>query len=186
MSLKMLKIGGTLLGFMLALALSSRAADGQQVNGVWTLTPQTSAANQGIARDPQPTVFIVMPSSGFNTGFNSGLNSRTVFPRQPIAFTMIPAIIMSDGTVVADFGFGFEPVVRSCSGVVVVGQPRVMASNGVVLSQGTPSYTQPVPAQTTPSQQILPSAQGRNGIVSAAAQTACFSRDATGRVVVFR
>lgn len=182
MSLKMLKICGTLLGFMLALALWSSAADAQQVNGVWTITPQTSPANQGIARDPQPTVFFVTPSSGFNTG----LHSRTVFPRHPIAFTMIPAIIMSDGTVVADFGFGFEPVVRSCSGIVVVGQPRVMASNGVVLSQGTPSYTQPVPAQVTPSQQILPSAQGRNGIVSAVAQTACFSRDATGRVVVFR
>lgn len=180
--MKILKIGGTLLGFVLALALASRAADAQQVNGVWTLTPQASAGNRGIARDPQPTVIIVTPSSGFNTG----LNDRTVFPRHPIAFTMIPAIIMSDGTVVADFGFGFEPVVRSCSGGVVVGQPRVMASNGIVLSQGTPSSMQPVPAQMTPSQQILPSAQARNGIVSAAAQTACFSRDATGRVVVFR
>lgn len=182
MSVKMLKMGGTLLGFVLALALASRAADAQQVNGVWTLTPQASAGSQGIARDPQPTVIFVTPSSGFNTG----LHHRTVFPRHPIAFTMIPAIILSDGTVVADFGFGFEPVFRSCRGAIVVGQPRVMASNGVVLSQGTPSYTQPVPAQTTPSQQILPSAQVRNGIVSAVAQTACFSRDAAGRVIVFR
>lgn len=175
--MRILDIGGTLVGLVLALALSNSAAEAQRVDGVWTLSPQTSAGSRGIARDPQPTVIIVTPSSG--------LNGTTVFRRHPIAFTMIPAIILSDGSVVANFGFGFEPVVRSCSGAVVVGQPRVMASNGVVLSQGTPTYTQQVPAQTTPSQQLLSSAQARNGL-SAAAQSACFSRDAAGRVIVFR
>lgn len=178
--MRILKVGATLLGF--GLALSSNA-EAQQVNGVWTLSPQTSAGSRGIERDPQPTVIIVTPLSGLNG--TTVLNGPTVFRRHPIAVTMIPAIILSDGSIVANFGFGFEPVVRSCSGAVVVGQPRVMASNGVVLTQATPTYTQPVPAQMTPSQQLLPSAQGRNGL-SAAAQTACFSRDAAGRVIVFR
>jgi hypothetical protein len=105
-------------------------------------------------------------------------------------FTTIPAILLSDGTIIANFGFGFEPVFRSCGGAVVVGEPRVMASNGVILSQGTPTYTQPVPAQTTPSQQILSSQQTRStiisGTVSAAAQSACFTRTSAGGIVVVR
>jgi hypothetical protein len=100
---------------------------------------------------------------------------------------MIPAIVLSDGTVVANFGFGFEPVFRSCGGVVVVGEPRVVAGNGVILSAGTPTYTQPVPNQATASQQLLSSNQSINAAnLSAAAQSACFGRDGAGRIVVFR
>jgi hypothetical protein len=49
----------------------------------------------------------------------------------PIA--IVPAVLMSDGSIFANFGFGFEPVVRVCSGGARMG--AVIASNGVVLQQ---------------------------------------------------
>jgi hypothetical protein len=177
------RISETSIGCALALALFASAAGAQTV---FQGSPQNAGGQQGIARDPQPTVFAVNPSPMVN---------QTVFPRRAVLFTTIPAILLSDGTVVANFGFGFEPVFRSCGGVVV-GEPRVVASNGVVLSQGTPTYTQPVPAQMTASQQILSSAQTRNSIASgtvttnatvgSVAQSACFSRTLGGGIVVIR
>jgi hypothetical protein len=184
--MKMPGIGGTPIGCALALALFAGAAGAQTV---FQGSPQNAGGQQGIARDPEPTVFTVNP-----------VVTHTVFPRRAVFFTTIPAILLSDGTVVANFGFGFEPVFRSCSGAVVVGEPRVVASNGVVLSQGIPTYTQPVPAQMTASQQIL-SSQTRNsiasgtvitngtvisGAVSSAAHSACFSRTSAGGIVVVR
>ena len=101
---------------------------------------------------------------------------------------LIPAILMSDGTVLADFGFGYEPVTRACGNAVVMSTPQVFAGNGVVLSPGstTVTYTQPVPNQATPSQQNLPSAQSRYPILTAVSQSACFTRDAQGRFFVAR
>jgi hypothetical protein len=132
---------------------------------------------------PQQTTVIVQSMPGFNQPLN-----QSVFPRQPVAFTLIPAILMSDGTVLADFGFGFEPVTRACGNTVVMSTPQVIAGNGVVLSPGstTVTYTQPVPNQATPSQQNLPSAQTRFPVLTAASQSACFTKDAQGRFFVAR
>ena len=147
--------------------------------------PQASGSRRATETPhPQQTVIVVPSSpSGFNQPFN-----QFVFPRQPVAFTLIPAILMSDGTVLADFGFGYEPVTRACGNAVVMSTPRVIAGNGVVLSPGstTVTYTQPVPNQATPSQQNLPSAQSRFPILTAASQSACFARDAQGRFFVVR
>jgi hypothetical protein len=160
-----------------ALGLFASSSQAQLVNGVWQGSAQ-AGGTAAIARDPQLFVVIAPSATVF---------SRSVFPRRPVIFTTIPAILLSDGTVVADFGFGFEPVFRSCGGAVVVGEPTVMAGNGVILSPGTPTYTQPVPNQQTASQQLLPSAQSINAAnLSLAAQGACFSRDAAGRIIVFR
>jgi hypothetical protein len=75
----------------------------------------------------------------------------------------------------------------------VVGQPRVIGSNGFVLREAAPpTYTQPVPAQMTSSQQMLPSVQAQSGRGRRelqnhlAADVACFSRDASGRVFTHR
>ncbi len=132
---------------------------------------------------PQQTTVIVQSSLGFNEPLR-----QSVFPRRAVAFTLIPAILMSDGTVLADFGFGYEPVTRACGNAVVMSTPQVFAGNGVVLSPGstTVTYTQPVPNQATPSQQNLPSAQSRFPILTAASQSACFTRDAQGRFFVAR
>jgi hypothetical protein len=159
------------------LTLAARASEAQIVNGVWQSTPQP-AGTAAVARDPQPFVVVSPTPTVF---------SRSVFPRQAVLFTTIPAILLSDGTIVANFGFGFEPVYRACGGAVVVGEPRVIAGNGVVLSPGTPTYTQPVPNQATASQQLLSSAQSVSAAgLSTAARSACFSRDAAGGLVIFR
>ena len=169
------------LGFALALAGRAEA----QSKGTFRATPEPANSRRGVATvAKQPTIVVVPSSSVVNP----------VFVRQPVAFIWIPAILMSDGTVVADFGMGYEPVTRSCDNTVIVGsqqstvfsnEMRVVAGNGVVLSQG-PTYTQPVPNQQTASQQNLPSAQSRFSVLTAASQTSCFSRDQNGRVFVVR
>ena len=78
-------------------------------------------------------------------------SNPTVFS-QPVTVSLVPMVLMSDGTIFANFGFGFERVSRPCSNTLVVGQPTVVASNGVVLSQPQqPTYTQPVPNQQSQS-----------------------------------
>ena len=151
-----------------------------------TFRAQPPASGSRIAIEtPRPQVTIVVVP--FSPGFNQPLN-QSVFPRQPVAFTLIPAILMSDGTVLADFGFGFEPVTRACGNAVVMSTPQVIAGNGVVLSRGssTVTFTQPVPNQATASQLNLPSAQSQFPILTAASQSACFTRDAQGRFFVVR
>jgi hypothetical protein len=67
--------------------------------------------------------------------------------------------------------------------VVVAGEPRVVAGNGQVLSRpAAPTFTQPVPNQITPSQQM--SSYNRMFGGSDAARASCFTRDARGRVFV--
>jgi hypothetical protein len=168
------------------LALTADHAAAQSRAGTFRASPPPSGSRRATeAQRPQPQVVVVPSSPG--TGFG-GVTNQPVFPRQPVAFTLIPAILMSDGTVMADFGFGFEPVTRACGNAVVMSTPTVFAGNGVILSRGTTTvtYTQPVPNQITPSQQNLPSAQSRFPILTAASQTACFTRDAQGRFFVAR
>jgi hypothetical protein len=175
-AVRVLTIGLYALGLTAGLAFSVSTVDAQLVNGRFQLPPQSAGSSRGVARAPEPTVIVVSPST----------LHRSVFPRRPLYFTMIPAVVMSDGSVLADFGFGFEPVVRSCAGTVFLsGEPKVIAGNGVVLSQGA-TYTQPVPNQLTPSQISVSSGQSQTVVLSSAAQTACFTRDGTGRVVVVR
>ena len=175
--LKKSRIAGTVLGAAVLLASSAGSANAQLKDGKWQLAPQPAGSRAVQAPPPPQTTVFAFPSS---PTFN-----QPVFPRQPVMFTYIPAILMSDGSVFANFGFGYEPVRRSCGNQVVLSnQIQVVAGNGVVLSQG-PTYTQSVPAQTTPSQQMVSSGHP-TGTVSAAAQSSCFRRDASGRVFVIR
>src|SRR6185503_339724 len=129
---------------------------GAQSNGTWRIPPKP--------REPE---------FGSPASFGGG-----VFPRQPVALVMIPAILMSDGTILANFGMGFEPVRRSCGGLVVVNdRPTVVSAGGRVLSR--PTYTQPVPNQVMSSPTRYP-------ILTAASQSACFSRDGSGNYFVVR
>jgi hypothetical protein len=111
-------------------------------------------------------------------------NRRTVFPRQS-SVIWVPAIVTSDGRVFANFGFGYEQVFRSCSSAVVVGQPAVIAGNGVVLTPQVPTYTQPVPNQQTSSQQLAAGTHAQTTIVAPAHST-CFSPHSSGGVIVYR
>jgi len=164
------------VGIALSVALATFAAAGsasaQYVNGRWQAPATATGPRQAVEKKPDPAVIVQQP---------------TVF-RQPVAFTLVPAVVMSDGSVFANFGFGYEQVLRPCSAGIVVGQPTVIAGNGVVLSQAQqPTYTQPVPNQQTPSQQMLQSGQQQHAQRrSNLAQLSCYSRDAAGRVFVYR
>jgi hypothetical protein len=182
--LKKPTIRGTLFGVAMLLVLNVGQAAAQSRAGTFRASPPPSGSRRATeAQRPQPQVILVPSSSGLGGG-----TRQSVFPLQPVAFTLIPAILLSDGTVLADFGFGYEPVTRACGNTVVMSTPTVFAGNGVILSRGTTTvtYTQPVPNQVTPSQQNLPSAQSRFPILTAASQTACFTRDAQGRFFVAR
>jgi hypothetical protein len=185
--LKQATICGTLLALVVLQAIAPVQANAQSRAGTFRASPPPPATRTATETPhPQPTV-IVVPSSPIGGVFNQRFN-QAVFPRQPVAFTLIPAILLSDGTVMADFGFGFEPVTRACGNAVVMSTPTVFAGNGVILSQGTSTvtFTQQVPNQVTPSQQNLPSVQSRFPILTAASQAACFTRDAQGRFFVVR
>jgi len=174
----------TLFGVAMLLVLSAGQAAAQARAGTFRASPPPSGSRRATeTQRPQPQV-IVVPSSTVG----GGMISQPVFPVQPVAFTLIPAILLSDGTVMANFGFGYEPVTRACGNAVVMSTPTVFAGNGVILTPGTTTvtYTQPVPNQQTASQQNLPSAQSRYPILTAVSQTACFTRDAQGRFFVAR
>lgn len=59
-----------------------------------------------------------------------------VGPLYPVAFTYIPAIVMSDGTVWANFGYGYVQVRTACR------EPRVIDGRGMPATRGerTPCY----------------------------------------------
>lgn len=100
-----------------------------------------------------------------------------VAPAYPVAFTLLPAILMSDGGIYANFGFGYEPVARAC------GRSRVIDGRGMRTSQ---RYPQQAPASVTSSAQNLPSVQAQRRAAARAGQTACYARDSYGQLVVVR
>ena len=158
------------LGLVLTLGLGT-ALQAQLSGGQWRLSPQRGRV--AVAAPPPVQTVPVTP----------GLQ----FPVQPVAFNLVPAILMSDGTVWANFGFGFEPISRPCSQPFVVGQPAVVGANGMVIQPARPAYTQPVPNQQTASQRMVAATQGQGGLTMLSHfQLACFSRDAAGRFFAFR
>ena len=113
-----------------------------------------------------------------------------VRPAFPVAFTLLPAVIMSDGRVFADFGFGYEPVSRPCAPAFVAAPTfstspiPVVAGNGIVLSSGTPRM-QPPPRLTPNSPSAVPPAHAAQQVVVASARAdACFRHEPAGHVVV--
>lgn len=163
------------LGTAFVVALAIAAPAGAQTGGKFTL-PTQKAVRQGVEVRPPQTV-VVDP-------YNYYRNPSYPLQPVPVQFTLVPAVLMSDGSIFANFGFGYEPVVRSCNAVVVVRGPvQRIGSNGVVLGQSNAlPYTQPVPNQMTASQQMI--ANGHR--LSGPAQTSCFARDGAGRIFVYR
>lgn len=156
-----------------AFILTAVATTAEAQNGTWRATSTGNRPRQAVERRPAPQqVIVVQPQY------------NPYYPVYPVAYTTIPAIIMSDGSIWADLGYGNYPVSRACVlASSVATAPTVVAGNGFVLSGGAPTYMQPAPAQLTPSQQNLPSAQQAAAL---AAQNACYSRDAYGRAFVIR
>ena len=89
-------------------------------------------------------------------------------PPGTVFYGHIPVLVLTDGRVFADFGRGYEQVVRSCGLPVSYGgqtnasspvtQPVVVQPTVTQPAIGTPTptlpYTQPVPSQATTSQQM--------------------------------
>lgn len=167
------------IGLLLAVpAVASAQYDGK----AFRLPPGASTGTaRGVQAQPQPQVIVAQPSVHQSTVFR---RRQTVFP-QHSSIIWVPAIVTADGRVFANFGFGYEPVYRSCAGAVVVGQPSVIGGNGVVLTPQAATYTQPVPNQQTSSQQMATIQLGQGSVVAPAYST-CFSRHSSGGVIVYR
>jgi hypothetical protein len=157
---------------LVASASIAASAGAQLVNGRWQAPPKSTSGKQGVIVErpatPQPGL-VPNPTAPI-----PGNPSYPLQPVQPVQFTLVPAVIMPDGSIFANFGFGFEPVLRSCvSNVVVVsGQPQRIASNGAAIPNH--GARQPQAAQV---QAVR---------LSPPAQTGCFTRDSFGRVFVYK
>jgi hypothetical protein len=98
------------------------------------------------------------------------------FTPQPVAYTLIQAYALADGTVLADFGLGLEPVRRFC------GDQFVLDGGSPPPANARP--TQPAPSQPTQSAQNA-TAQ-RFPTLTPAAQGACYTSDRYGRFFAVR
>lgn len=155
------------------LAAGVESAQAQPSRGVQRPAAATSSTRRGVEVSPQPN-----PAP---TATPFGVPSPHV-----VAVKLVPAVIMSDGSVFADFGFGLEPVRRACGGVGGLGETRSL-SGGVFTSTSLLPGIQPAPAQRTASQQNLTSQiQPSQRITSRVALGSCFTRDASGRVFATR
>ena len=110
-------------------------------------------------------------------------------------FERVPVVVSPDGRVFANFGRGFEQIVRACgvSNDFVGGsmqpegvlQPRVVQPTveqpGIVVARQP--FTPPVPAQQTESQQMLGRQAGVQQQVVAPSRN-CWSTDGRGQVFV--
>jgi hypothetical protein len=112
-----------------------------------------------------------------------------MYPRYPVAYTVLPAVIMSDGSIYANLGYGYVPVHQACASQYV--EPRVIDASGMLWSGGSPlTTTQPAPAQRTASQLALPSVQAAQRAAATTTQqrvvSACYRVDPYGPVVIVR
>lgn len=111
-----------------------------------------------------------------NQVFNLPYPQYRNFVPQPVAYTVMPAQVLADGTVLADFGLGFEPVRRYCGDqFIVVSAPPATNVN---------PKTQPAPNQAT--QSMRNATADQFPARTSAAQGACFALDSQGRYFVIR
>jgi hypothetical protein len=112
--------------------------------------------------DHRPVV--VVPSQG-----GSLLN-----PVYHVPILVVPAVLLIDGSIFANFGFGYEPIVRLCGGSATQG--AVIASNGVVLHPApASSYTVPVENRLTRSDLLRAGLPVHDAMISDYARLACFN-----------
>jgi hypothetical protein len=152
------------------------------------------AAAVGGAAASAPAIAAIAPPP--QTVYLSGSNFYV--PQGMVLYGSLPVVVLPDGRVYADFGRGYEQVIRSCAAVYgnyTVVQPQPVIQPTVVqptvvqpgVSQPLP-YTPPVPNQQTASQQMLPQP---NPQVLASQSTlvnsqACWTGNGRGLVYVAR
>ena len=171
-------------------ALSAQTVHTRTGTAAGSVAPATPAAAApvriaGIA--PPPPTFIIV--SGDERFFNPIVNGTVVFAN-------LPAFVLTDGRVFANFGRGIEQVVRPCGALLnttgeglfqTTGQPIVAQP---VVIQPTPGASQPlpftpaVPNQPTVSQQMLVQALASGPVVVNA--VSCWAANRVGQVFVTR
>lgn len=125
------------------------------------------------------------------------------YPAAPVVAS-IPVVLMPDGRIFADFGYGYEPVLRSCAAAAVTyaappaqySPPNYATPSYSVPSYDTPAFSQPAPAQPTAADQMLAGMQRAQQpaqasptpvrTTSAPVIASCWATDAYGRVMVVR
>jgi len=107
----------------------------------------------------------------------------------------VPVVLMPDGRIYADFGYGYEPVIRSCtvSAPVAYAAPPAQYSPPAyatptynVPSYNPPAYNQPAATSSTSSQMGGQVASRRLRNSTDPVTPACWLTDAYGRAVVLR
>ena len=152
-----------------------------------------------IAPSPTPVV-VVAPRSGFYGSpyaYQYGYAPYGYFPNAAIVQN-IPVVMLQDGRVFANFGYGYEQVVRTCTpgGIAPIVRGYQPVTTGSTIVQPTavqPIVTQPAPAQATASEQMLARALSPAAVVTAVpgplavqlVTPSCWSSYA-GSVFVFR
>src|SRR5256885_1676922 len=154
-----------LRGLSVACALAmvaSSAASAQLVNGKWQAPPQSGGSAGAAARQ------------GTEVRHERDTTAVTRANNTVVPIRVIPAVLMSDGSIMADFGAGLEPVARACPHSALRSPLRIIAAGGstqpVPELQPVPGM-QAAPAQATASQQMASSTQSHT--LSRAAQVSC-------------
>lgn len=127
-------------------------------------------------RQASPPIRQALPAPA-TPAYPSGL----AYPRYPVAYTALPAIVMSDGSIYANLGNGYVPVRQACAPLRVVNGNDLLYSGATLLT-----YMQPAPAQATASQLNLPSAQAQRAAAQQQVRSACYRMNPYGPVVVVR
>jgi hypothetical protein len=152
-----------------------------------------TAAGTVAAIAPPPATVLVVP------------NQQVFIPRGFSIVGNVPVVTLTDGRVFANFGNGFEQIIRNCSALVtfvnpqviqpavvqpVVVQPVVLQPSSTVATQPIPPipYTQQWPNQATASQEML-AAAGQQALIAQSTvinSTTCFSGNGRGQVFIAR
>jgi hypothetical protein len=164
----------------LLVVLHGSQALAQNGNGQWRL-PNKSAGGGTRQATLKPRVdhdadreVVIVPSQA-----GSLLN-----PVYRVPIIVVPAVLLTDGSVFANFGFGFEPVFNSCRAVAQVG--AVVGANGVVLSPAPAATHTQTSSQMTRAHLLQTGLPVHSVVVSDLGRLACFNRDGSGLVSVFR
>ena len=164
----------------LFVVLDGSDALAQNSNGQWRLPNKAAGGTRQatlrprVDHDAERRVAVVPSQAG------SLLN-----PVYRVPVIVVPAVLLLDGSIFANFGFGFEPIFHTCAAVASVG--AVVAANGVVLAQApASSQSAHVTSQLTRAQLLQTGVAVHSTVVSDLGRLACFNRDGSGLVSVFR
>jgi len=158
------------------------------------------AAHAAAAQTHKPRVAGIAPPPPATQPTNTGAASSQLMSGS------VPVLVTADGRIFANFGYGYEPVIRACgyhpaASAAPSYRPSNVPSGQTAAAQSSytpptyqpstfgPGNTQPAPAQPTASEHMLP--QGYAPPNPGAGQeragsTACYTTDPRGQIIIVR